>query len=354
MRKLIYIFAFLNLLHVSKSTSSEIDDALLKKLKSAKSFEDIFGMGKVISLQTSPEEYILFADQVKVSADKRIHIVDRKNNRIHVFDYSGKWIRSFGQRGQGPGELRSPSSLAFGNDGLLYVGDAGNQRIAVWDTSGNFVKTILLKHGVSDLFMLGSDSILVFTMGAHLVYLCDHNGNVLSSFGEWRDLVEDFMNKYRAPIKGGSFSVDSKHNIYFAYVGAYRIRKYSISGELVTEFGREADFFKPPGKPPTEMSPHALQEWNFSWTPVSKILAVQEGIIIVQIKTQQASGEYTSRLDFFDQNGAFISGGIRTSYYLAYQDATGNIYFVETLESNEKLEIKNPLLRRYRLQKPNE
>lgn len=347
MRKLIYFFVGLQF-YVPDSYTSEIDEALLKKLKAAKTFEDIFGTGEVIPLETPAEESILFADHVKVSPDRRIHIVDRQNNRIHVFDYKGKWIRSFGKRGQGPGELRSPSSLAFGNDGLLYVGDAGNQRIAVWDTSGNFVKTILLEHGISDLHLLGSDLILIFTMGSHLVNVYDHDGNFLNSFGEWRDLVEYFTSKYRTPIIGGSFSLDSENNIYFVHVGAYRIRKYSISGELVTEFGRQADFYKPPGKPPTEIAPHALQEWDLSWTPVSRIIVLKEGFVIVQIKTPNRDAEFSSRLDFYDRNGAFINSGINSMYYLAHQDFDGHIYFVETLESKEKIEIKNPVLRRYR------
>ena len=45
----------------------------------------------------------------------------------------------FGEQGSGRGELQSPRGLAVGQDGSVYVADAGNHRIQVFSPEGEFV-----------------------------------------------------------------------------------------------------------------------------------------------------------------------------------------------------------------------
>ncbi|MEO5332404.1 MAG: hypothetical protein H7839_10305 [Magnetococcus sp. YQC-5] len=60
-------------------------------------------------------------------------------HRLQVFDgQSGKHLFSIGKRGRGDGELNLARDVAMGPDGLLYVVDGGNFRIAVFDQQGKF------------------------------------------------------------------------------------------------------------------------------------------------------------------------------------------------------------------------
>src|SRR5258708_33138346 len=61
------------------------------------------------------------------------------NSRIMVFTKDGKFIKTFGTRGTGDGQLRSPHALAFDSQDHLYVADRGNSRVVIFDKDGTFL-----------------------------------------------------------------------------------------------------------------------------------------------------------------------------------------------------------------------
>jgi hypothetical protein len=60
------------------------------------------------------------------------------NSRIAKVDKDGAWIKSWGERGTGPGQFHTPHSIAVDARGLVYVADRSNRRIQVFDGDGNF------------------------------------------------------------------------------------------------------------------------------------------------------------------------------------------------------------------------
>ena len=61
------------------------------------------------------------------------------NSRIMAFTKDGKFIKTFGTRGTGDGQLRSPHALAFDSQDHLYVADRGNSRVVIFDKDGTFL-----------------------------------------------------------------------------------------------------------------------------------------------------------------------------------------------------------------------
>ena len=61
-----------------------------------------------------------------------VYVVENANNCVSVFYTSGKFITSFGRRGYGEGELSDPRGITIDQDGFLYVCDWGNNRIQVF------------------------------------------------------------------------------------------------------------------------------------------------------------------------------------------------------------------------------
>jgi len=60
--------------------------------------------------------------------------------RISVFDKNGKFIRSLGKLGSGPGEFRTPHAMVFDSKGRLIVADRANHRIQILDRNdGKFL-----------------------------------------------------------------------------------------------------------------------------------------------------------------------------------------------------------------------
>src|ERR1700731_785400 len=64
------------------------------------------------------------------------------NSRVAKVDPNGKWLKSWGEPGDGPGQLNTPHSIAADAQGNIYVADRGNRRIQVFDRDGKFLRQI--------------------------------------------------------------------------------------------------------------------------------------------------------------------------------------------------------------------
>ncbi|MEW6374961.1 MAG: 6-bladed beta-propeller [Thermodesulfobacteriota bacterium] len=77
---------------------------------------------------------------------KRLYVVETADHAIRVFDLQGKFLFSFGQRGEEKGEFNFPTSLAIDQNGDLYVNDSLNYRIQVFNPNGRFI-SMFGRHG---------------------------------------------------------------------------------------------------------------------------------------------------------------------------------------------------------------
>src|SRR6202163_4230300 len=66
------------------------------------------------------------------------------NSRVAKVDRDGNWLKSWGERGNGPGQFNTPHSIAVDAKGSIYVADRGNHRIQVFDGEGNFQRQIVI------------------------------------------------------------------------------------------------------------------------------------------------------------------------------------------------------------------
>jgi DNA-binding beta-propeller fold protein YncE len=66
------------------------------------------------------------------------------NSRVAKADKDGNWIKSWGDRGDKPGEFNTPHSIAADAQGNIYVADRGNRRIQVFDSDGKFLRMMAI------------------------------------------------------------------------------------------------------------------------------------------------------------------------------------------------------------------
>jgi hypothetical protein len=66
------------------------------------------------------------------------------NSRVAKADKNGNWIKSWGERGNKPGEFNTPHSIAADAKGNIYVADRFNRRIQVFDGEGNFLRATMI------------------------------------------------------------------------------------------------------------------------------------------------------------------------------------------------------------------
>jgi hypothetical protein len=61
------------------------------------------------------------------------------NARIMKFDKDGKFLKTWGKKGLGPGEFDVIHTVALDSRGRLFVGDRQNNRIQIFDADGKFI-----------------------------------------------------------------------------------------------------------------------------------------------------------------------------------------------------------------------
>ncbi len=72
-----------------------------------------------------------------------IFVTDQKKfgPRIQVFSNDGKFLRTFAEKGTGPGEVLRIHGLGFDSHGRLYTDDVDNMRVNIYTHDGEFVKS---------------------------------------------------------------------------------------------------------------------------------------------------------------------------------------------------------------------
>ena len=66
------------------------------------------------------------------------------NSRVAKVDRDGNWLKSWGDHGTGPGQFRTPHSIAIDANDRVYVADRANRRIQVFDKEGSFIRQMTI------------------------------------------------------------------------------------------------------------------------------------------------------------------------------------------------------------------
>jgi DNA-binding beta-propeller fold protein YncE len=156
-----------------------------------------------------------------------------KNDRIVKFSKDGRFIKTWGHHGAGPGEFDQPHDISIGgSQGRVYVADRSNSRVQVFDQDGNFIagwkqfgRPSAVYVSKDDTFYV-SDSQSNSTVNPGLlrgITVGSAKDGSLRAFIPDPDLAQADVNR----ISGASGIVaDANGAIYAADVGPHRLRKY--------------------------------------------------------------------------------------------------------------------------------
>ncbi len=164
-----------------------------------------------------------------------VFVSDARNGRIQVFDFDGNFKRRIGTPGKAPGQLGRPMNLAIAG-GELYVADYWNDRIAVFGLDGTYRRAIGGKG--------------------------------------------DGPGRFSAP---GGVAVAANGDIYVADFYNQRIQQLRADGEFVRQWG----------------TTRQVGVWAGEFNYPTAVAVAADGTLVV------ADG-YNDRIQLFDANGAFV------------------------------------------------
>ncbi len=88
-----------------------------------------------IGNSTIPQEIVTRVSGLKINRKGLIFIMQPEDKTIRVFDSTGKFVRTMGQAGQGPGEFTGFGFFGFNHDSL-WVTDPSQNRVSLFGANG--------------------------------------------------------------------------------------------------------------------------------------------------------------------------------------------------------------------------
>ncbi len=147
--------------------------------------------------------------------------------RISKFAPDGKFIKSWGKWGYGPGELRGAHSLAMDSKGRLFVADRGNRRIQIFDQEGKHLDTWYQFSRISGIYIDAKDVLYAIDSESDDAYNPGWRKGLRvgsAATGEVWYFVPEHVSKQPSGMGGyGSMgegvAVDGQGNVYGGEVG---------------------------------------------------------------------------------------------------------------------------------------
>jgi len=269
---------------------------------------------KQIGVFEGPDENYMFykPSHITKDTDGNIYILDSGNYRIQKFDPDGKYLATFGRKGQGPSEFLLPQSIDIDSEGNLYVGDALKFVVIVLNSQGKEIRRFRMKEVDSPEFCITENNNLVVSILGGLIVRIQRENlyGLLRIYDNQGILIREFvkLSEYdrRSPlyILGNriNFTIDKKNNVYVSFVHQNRIEKYSDKGILLQRIDRVTEFSE------TTKVKNTINRFSISMDVDSK-----GRIWVMSLKRQPTEEEKESaaipdiaQFEIFDENGVLL------------------------------------------------
>ncbi|MGB9774705.1 MAG: NHL repeat-containing protein [Bacteroidota bacterium] len=282
----------------------------------------------------SKEAYIAEASDIAVDEEGTVYIADRLLHQVIVYDRMGKFIRTFGRRGKGPGEFENPTYISYWN-GRIAVGTSPSPRVQIFDKSFKYLTSFYVPSPITGLRFGLDGSLWITTAGPdrnRILTRYDQKGKPVSSIGpqgvpSTGNYVSDQWYMF--------FWMDISHQGVVALASAVKndVQLYSAQGQLI---GR----FSVPGLP-KEVDWGKLEgiDWNIpSGVMFFRICFDRTGKIFLLSESSQSGNR---AVYVMEQDGTFITQFLLPEpTRVLYVDADNNLY----LTAN-----KGILLKKYKI-----
>jgi len=156
-----------------------------------------------------------------------------RNNRVVHFSKDGTFIKEWGHKGSGPGEISEPHTIAMDSRGRLFVGDRENNRIQIFDQEGKYLDEWRQFGRPSGIYITADDTIYVADSesgpdtGAHELMGIKKGIRIGSAKdGRVASFIED-MESTRGDHSGAEgLGVDAQGNVYGAVVRRQMLERH--------------------------------------------------------------------------------------------------------------------------------
>jgi hypothetical protein len=182
-----------------------------------------------------------------IARDRRgnYYIHDSYGTAIKVFASDGRFVRTIGRPGAGPGEFRGIGAVRVGPGDSLHVFDASLARHLVFSPSLDFAWSVNLQIPTNvDVEILDDGRVVVAASVRTAdrvglpVHVLDQSGRIAGSFGSRTERFRlDDRNDWRTigPARDGSLWIARRW-------GAYELEEWTLDGTYLRSISRDRDW----------------------------------------------------------------------------------------------------------------
>lgn len=178
-----------------------------------------------------PGEFNFVTDVVQDSQDNYYISEYGEVDRIQKLSPDGRFLHDWGSQGMGRDEFQRPNSMVMGPNDHLWIADACNHRIKVYDVGATQPKLVNVwgSHGDApgqlrypyDLVLNDRDELIVVEFGNHRVQKLTLDGQPIASFGTAGREAGQFTQPWGADI-------DSRGRLHVLDSYNHRIQRIRI------------------------------------------------------------------------------------------------------------------------------
>ncbi|MBF0537021.1 MAG: DUF1566 domain-containing protein, partial [Nitrospirae bacterium] len=217
-----------------------------------------------------------------------LFVLDNFNNRVQIFDGSGNYQGGWGSQGGSIGQFDTPEGIDMDASNHVYIADTNNNRIQIFDTGGSAINSF------------------------------GGNGSQQGMFSHPQGVA-----------------VDSSGNIYVADTGNHRIQKFDSNGKFISNWS--ASGVGKSSSAPRVLSIKALKSADDSFSPNAiTIGGPNSSIYVTDTYSNQVVGYDTNGnvLSYWGGNGNGSVSGMFSHPSSIAVDNTGNVYVTDGQNNN--------------------
>lgn len=173
---------------------------------------------------------------IAIASDGSFYVSDGYgNSRVVKFSSTGKFIMTWGAYGKMRGEFIIPHGIAIDKNDIIYVADRQNNRVQLFDTTGKFLKELKNNEQVEQLPSLALDL-------NNKLYAIDYDprkkadstvtGSTFFEFDSSQNATAHFgatANTKRTSCWFHDIAIDNKNNIYIGDIIGLKVLKFKPS-----------------------------------------------------------------------------------------------------------------------------
>lgn len=271
--------------------------------------------------ETKPEMAMLNKPlDLRVDDQGRVYVMDWGDVHIKVYDSQGRFLRTIGRKGQGPGEFDVPAFFDLMTGGKVCVLDGRQRRITILTSEGAYISGFRFDGYFRSLAIDGQDRLFLGKWAAAeelklstefrevpyitSIFRTDASGKEMVHLTDFLGEVEVMKAVGSGGIVGMGgvymivWAINRQGKLYGGFNEIYRLGAYGPDGKIEFAFGREFNPLKNPrykGQPGQKKTMPAFTE---------KIVFDEAGNLWVELYKEDTTKEFT--YDVFSPEGIYL------------------------------------------------